>query len=358
MAADESSNTSWGGRVKQPAIIVASLFAVALAACVIPAMAADDRIPATAGFSGNVIFGVGVLDLESNVVAGNKLLGVDNKTISSLNASPQSATSVYPMITGEVRYTFSSGWQAFFGSSVEDLLTLDFSQRLGVRKAWDRVGVMGLALMFSGTPAEVWADPYLVGVPRSDTARDANGLRLDWWRMFDSNFFLQARSRKIRINNEQSGTDPALGLTPAEISSLRRNGNDNLLTVGYRWFNGTSLWQPEISFGKANRDGNAVSNDMTMAKLTYSYWNNDWVLVASGLVFRQKFDNANPVFGQKTDANSYALTVTAARKLTMGGGNWRAFASAAYGRSNADVNFFDIKALGFNLGLQYGFGAQ
>jgi len=344
--------------MRKPAILAANLFAAALVVCAIPAMAADDRIPATAGFSGNVIFGAGFLGLENNLVAGNKLLGVDNKTISSVNASPQSANSVYPMITGEVRYTFSNGWQAFLGSSVEDLLTLDFSQRLGVRKEWDRVGVMGLALLFSGTPAEVWADPYLVGVPRADTNRDSTGLRLDWWRVLDSDFFIQARTRKIRINNEQSGTDPALGLTPAEISSLRRNGNDHLLTIGYRWVNGQSLWQPEISFGKQDRDGNAVTNDTTMAKLTYSYRYDDWTLVASGLVFRQSYDNANPVYGEKTDASSYALTFTALRRLTMGDGNWRAFGSVFYGKSNADVNFFDSKGLGINLGVQYAFGAQ
>ena len=62
-------------------------------------------------------------------------------------------------------------------------MTLDFNTRLGIRKQWDQVGIMGVSLLFSGLPAEVWEDPYLVGTPRSDTDRDSSGLRLDWCRV-------------------------------------------------------------------------------------------------------------------------------------------------------------------------------
>ncbi len=320
------------------------------------AYASDDKVRTEHGFYGNVLFGAGYLDLESNLIAGNKLVDVEDSSIQSVTQSPDSNDDVFPFISGEVNYAFGDRWEAFFGGSIEDYVTLDFSTRLGIRKQWDQVGIVGIGLLFSGLPPEVYEDPYLVGTPRNDTDRDSSGLRFDWWRILDSNFFLQISTREIDVDNERSGTDPALGLTSDEILLLRRDGDDRRVTLGYRWVNGPHLVQPEVTIGENDRDGDAISADTAAVQLTYSYDEGDWRWVAVGSFFNYDYDRANPVYDRKVDSDGYALSVTGFRKLHTGDGNWRAFGSATYADEDSDVNFHDSTALGFNLGVAYFFG--
>ena len=338
------------------AVIAAAV--CALAAVSTAAMAADDKVPASNGFSGNLIFGAGYIDLESNLYKGNTLLDVETQTINSVFDSPRSESDAYPFVTGEIGWTFGDRWQVYFGNDIGDLVTLDFSQRLGIRKEWDGVGVVGIAALLSGMPAEVWADPYLAGTPRSDTDRDSTGLRLDWWRILDSGFFLQLKTRKIDIDNEQSGTDPALGLTAGEISQLRRDGDDSRITLGYRWKDGKETWQPEFIIGEDDRDGKAVSADVTGVKLTYTYAGNLWTMVGTGSFFKSDYDQANPIYDRKIDSDAYALGFSAARKLEVGDGRWSVVGSLVYGDEDSDVNFHDGTAMGVNIGAAYRFGAR
>jgi hypothetical protein len=296
------------------------------------------------------------MDLESNLVAGNSLIDANTRTISSVNQSPPSNDTVYPFVGGEVNYTFGDRWEAFFGGSIEDYLTLDLTTRLGLRKEVERVGVAGLSLLFSGMPAEAWEDPYLVGSPRRETDRDSTGVRFDWWRILGSGFFFQYSMREIEVDTELSGTDPALGLTADEIALLRRDGDNSRMRLGYRWQNGRSLWQPEITIGEDDRDGEAVSSDFMSAQLSYSYFGDSWTIVGSGTFFEREYDAANPIYGREVDDDGYALSVTVFRKLATGDGNWRAFGSIAYADSDSDVDFHDTTVTAANIGVAYFFG--
>jgi hypothetical protein len=332
------------------------LSAAVLACTVTPAFASDDRISTNPGFHGNVLFGGGYIDLESNLVSGNKLIDVKDSSIQSVNQSPESNDDAFPIISGEVNYAFGDRWEAFFGGSLEDYVTLDFNTRLGLRKQWDQVGIMGLSLLFTGLPAEVWEDPYLAGTPRSDTDRDSSGLRLDWWHILESNFYLQLVTREIDIDNEASGTDPALGLTPDEILLLRRDGDDRRITVGYRWENGPHTLQPEITIGEDDRDGDAVAADTSAVQLTYSYKATDWRWVSTAQYFNADHDAANPVYDRRIDSDGYALSLAGFRKLHVGDNNWSAYGSLTYADSDSDVDFHDATAFGLTLGVAYFFG--
>jgi len=329
--------------------IVAMSFAV-------PGFAADDRIREEPGFHGNVLFGGGYMDIESNLIAGNGLIDANTRTISSIDQSPPSNDTVYPFVSGEVNYTFGDRWEAFFGGSIEDYLTLDLATRLGLRKQVEGVGVAGLSVLFSGLPAEVWEDPYLVGSPRRETDRDSTGFRFDWWRILDSGFFFQYSMREIDVDNELSGTDPALGLTADEIALLRRDGDNSRISLGYRWQSGRSLWQPELTIGEDDRDGQAVSSDIESAQLTYSYFGDSWTIVGSGAFFRRDYDSANPVYDRKTDDDGYAFSASVFRRLAAGDGNWQAFLSLAYADSDSDVSFHDTTVTAANIGVAYFFG--
>jgi Protein of unknown function (DUF2860) len=338
-----------------------SLIAVPLALLASAAMAAKGGITEEVGFSGNVLFGAGYLDIENSYIAGNSLIDVKNSTISGFG-SPNGESDIYPVFTGEVNYTFEDRWQLFFGNDLEDLATLDTVQKLGVRKQWDGVGVMGGSLLLSGIPGEVWEDPYLLNVSRSDTDRDSMGIQFDWYRILNSNFFLTLNTREIDIDNEQSGqqfcNDPGNGIVDpsACLNSLRRDGDDSRLSVGYRWKNGSSVWEPQITVGEDDRDGNAISRDVMALKLSYSYLGEVWIPVASVAYLDYEYDATNPVFNQRTDADGYAVSFSVFRKLELWDGNWSAVGNVVVSDIDSRVNFNDSYAFGLNAGVNYAFG--
>jgi hypothetical protein len=81
-----------------------------------------------------VVVGGGLADLKSNTVAGNNLIDIGQPVIDSVAQRPRSDDTFHPVITGEINYTFGGGWQAFFGTSLEDAVTLDGVTQLGARK--------------------------------------------------------------------------------------------------------------------------------------------------------------------------------------------------------------------------------
>ncbi|HSM28517.1 MAG TPA: hypothetical protein VK855_10485, partial [Thioalkalivibrio sp.] len=82
------------------ALRVAWVLGVApIAMAVGPVFAADDRVPATQGFHGNLLLGAGYFDLESNLVAGNDLIDASTRTIGSVTQAPPSNDTTYAIVS-------------------------------------------------------------------------------------------------------------------------------------------------------------------------------------------------------------------------------------------------------------------
>jgi len=341
-------------------IVAASLLAVPLALITGTVIGAQSGVTEDTGFSGNVLFGAGYLDLENSYVAGNKLIDVKNNTISGYG-SPSGESDAYPFFSGEINYTFDNRWQAFFGSNLEDLATLDMVQKLGARKQWDGVGVMGASLLLSSIPGEVWEDPYLLNSSRSDTNRDSTGIQLEWFKILDTNFYLELNTREIDIDTETSGKSTAPGAYGAIVCDqtcqnlLRRDGDDTRLKIGYRWNNGDSTWEPEITVGEDDRDGNAISRDVMGLKLSYSYAGEVWTPVASVAYVDYDYNESNPIVGN-TDADGFTGSLSLFRKLEMGDGNWSAVGNLILSDIESDAEFNDSYAFGLTAGVNYAFG--
>ena len=165
-----------------------SLSIAALSAIASPAALAIEPIPETPGWRGFVVVGGGYVDLKSNTVAGNNLIDIGQPVIDSVTQRPRSDDTFHPVVTGEINYTFSGGWQAFFGTSLEDAVTLDGVTQLGARKDLGSAGILQGGFLFSGIPTQVWEDPYAEGVRREETDRDSTGVRLEWDRILGSAF--------------------------------------------------------------------------------------------------------------------------------------------------------------------------
>ncbi len=333
------------------------------AACLMPVLAlAIEPVPEASGWRGLVVLGAGYIDLESNLVAGNRLIDIGEATVGSVTSAPASDSTLHPILTGEVNYTFGNRWQAFFGTSLEDALTLDAVVQLGLRKDLGRTGILQGGILYSGIPTEVWEDPYAEGVPRDETDRDSAGLRLQWDRILGSAFELTLSYRDVSVDTERSGVGvTSVTCTAACQDLLRRDGDQYFVDVSYLFTLGDGQrhrLRPKLRYLMDERDGAAISSDAYLAQLTYLYLGQGYNVVTNLALGGSSYDEANPIFGEKTDSSRYAVDTTLLYRLPTASGRWQALATVLWGEDDSDVRFNDASVFQVGIGATYRFGAQ
>lgn len=312
------------------------------------------KIPQQSGFSGYVLGGVTFVDYESNLYKGPD----GDKTIDSLG-SPESQSATTPLINFDLRYTFAdTRTQIVLGNQIQDALRYDFTQIFGVRQEISQYGIISGAYVFSAMPGEVWSDPFATGVKRDDTDRTSNGFRLGWEQVMGSNFAVMYTMRNIDIDHERSGNQlVAQGkIIEAERRTLDRNGDINSLEFSYNWMMAKGhILSPSITLTKADLDGDAVSYDGGSIQLSYGYHSPRWSLISNVFAGKRNYDERNPVFNRKADADEYGLGATFFWHNLMGVKDLSSQVTASFARSDSDINFYNAQASSLSLGLLYKF---
>jgi len=328
----------------------------------VPAALAIEPIPTTPGWRGFVVVGGGYADLKSNTVAGNNLIDIGQPVIDSVSQQPRSDDAFHPVITGEINYTFGGGWQAFFGTSLEDAVTLDGVTQLGARKDLGSAGIVQGGLLFSGIPTQVWEDPYAEGVSRKETDRDSTGVRLEWDRILGSAFDVTFSYRDISVDTERSGQGVTSVACDADCQELlRRDGDLYSFDVSYLFRlgeGGRHLVRPMVRYTTDDREGDAISSDGYRLQLSYVFLGQGYS-VASNLAYgSSSFDARNPIFGARTDADGVVVDSTLFYRLPFESGRWQAVGSVLWGEGDSDVDFHDNELFMISAGVMYRFGAR
>ncbi len=266
------------------------------------------------------------------------------------------------MVTGEINYTFGNGWQAFFGTSLEDAVTLDGVTQLGARKDLGSAGILQGGVLFSGIPTQVWEDPYAEGVRREETDRDSTGLRLQWDRVLGTALELTFSYRDISIDTERSGEGVTSVACDASCQDLlRRDGDQYHFDASYLFRLGDGqrhLVRPMVRYTIDDREGDAISGDAYRLQLSYIFLGQGYT-VASNVAFGgATHDERNPIFGRKTDSDRFVVDTTLFYRLPADSGRWQAVGSVLWGEEDSDVDFHDSEVTSVNLGVMYRFGAR
>jgi len=341
-------------------VLAALLAAVTCAAA--PVAGAIEPIPETPGWRGFFLVGAGYTEVESNLAAGNRLIEVGHDTIASVNDSPRSDDTFHPVFTGEVTYTFANRWQAFFGTALEDALTLDAVTQLGARRELGTAGALQAGFQFGSIPTEVWEDPYAEGVARQATDRDTQGLRLQWDRILGSAFELTLSYRDIEIDTELSGQGVTSVACDAACQALLvRDGEQIFGEVSYLMRLGANrnhLLRPSFRYTSHDLDGAAMAGESTMLQLSYVYVGSGYTVVTNVAGGSRDHDAANPIFGRKTDSDRLVADATLLYRLPGGDGRWQLVGNALWGEDDSDVDFHDSSAFSFSIGAMYRFGGR
>ena len=315
-----------------------------------------EPIPEESGFSGFIRPGIAYLNFKSNMVASFLGYDLSKKRINSLTDSPNSQDNVLVLAPFSVEYTFASTrTQLFLGTDLTDLVRFDYSQQLGVKQEIGSLGVLQGGILFSGIPAKVWKDPYVVNQKRRETSRDSTGARLVWDRMFGSALELRYTYRNIDISREKSGQ--FLGLSANQRKLLKRDGDRHIGEILYRFnFAKKHRLTPAFGYTFDDRDGGAMKSDSYDFQLTYSYQGDSFTLTANALIGKADYDDKNPIYLKTQDDDHYGIQGTLYYKnpwdwTLLGSNPMNFYLGAAYVDTDSNIDFYDQEVFMTTLGV-------
>ncbi|GAA4498600.1 DUF2860 family protein [Pseudaeromonas paramecii] len=310
-------------------------------------------IPKEDGFSGFVFAGAAYNNVDSNILVGPSKN--DSRRIGSLS-DMASSDGTDLSLNFDLRYTFADArTQIYLGNLIQDAMRLDFSQQLGVRHEFGDQGIGSLAYVFSGIPTKVWQDPYRTGSDRSTTDRTSRGVRLGWDGIAGSAFDASYTYRKIELDDERSGQSIS-SLSPAERASLNRNGSSQAVDLAYNWLLSPGrVLRPSLTYSVKDADGDAMDYSRLTGQLSYSVRTPQYSLISNLFAGTLRYDEANPVFDRKADATEYGLNVNFIWHRLAGIDKLNGTLMATYGKSDADVHFFDSELSQLSAGVLYNF---
>ncbi|MHC5073787.1 MAG: DUF2860 family protein [Planctomycetota bacterium] len=315
-------------------------------------------VPEESGASGFINAGAAYMEIKTNMIKGNKIISFGDDTISSITSSPGTESEVIPLFSGEVAYTFGdSRTQIYLGNQLEDILTFDTASLLGVRKEFGDNGTGAISYVFNGIVTEVWEDPYVAGAKRRETDRESNGIRLEWDRIVGSNFGVQLQSRKIDIDDERSGTLGGLGLTPAQIGLLDREGDSYRGEVYYTWrLGGGHSLVPAFRAGQNDLDGDAMAADVYAIRLHYAYRSEKYTIVVTGHVGNEDFDKTNPIYAKSREDDVYGVGLTAMLHQPFGWPEGMSLVgTVGYYEADSNIDFYNSEVFLAGTSIMYNF---
>ena len=338
--------------------IPVTLYPVLLfAGIVLPVSAAKAAmgIPDESGFSGFINLGLGGLGIKSNVMAetGLGLVDLGDDTIDELNNSPDRQNGVLPVFNFEATYTFAdSRTQVYVGNLLEDFVRFDMNAAIGVRQEIGDAGLLGVNLLASSIPTEVWKDPFLVGQRRKQTERNSEGFRVQWSDIYGSGLELRYTARDVEIDDERSGL--SLDLTDTELGLLVRDGDHNRFDVRYEYTSedGRHIVTPGLAYIDHDREGKAVSSDGYGLDLNYMYvYQPRLRFVVNAGYSRLDSDAVHPVYGVKDDTTRLGLALAAFYAQPFGMEGWVLNVSAAAFEDDHEIRFYDTTVRLLTVGM-------
>ena len=337
--------------------IVRNLFrACVLIALVTPAAPAIEPIPEESGFSGFVNFGAAYMKAETNMAKGAKVFTIGDDRIDSIFNGPDSESTASPILNFEFAYTFAeSRTQLYVGNQLEDFLRFDYSTLLGIRQEFSDKSIAGISYVTTGIPTEVWKDPYVAGAKRQDTDRTSDGFRLELDRPAGTMFGFQYQWRDIEIDDELSGTLGGLGLTPAEIDMLDRQGDHHRGEINYLWLlDERQAIIPALRYARHDYGGDAMAFDRYAFILSYALKSPKYSFVANASVGMHDYDSTNPIYGKTQDDDTYGVGLTGFLHQPFGlPENYSLVGTLAFYETDSNIEFYDAQVFLAGLSLFY-----
>jgi len=300
------------------------------------------------------------MEIKSNMISGIDAFSVSlgDSTINSINDSAESKSLALPSFSLNLKYTFSTQTQVFIGNSLENILQFDTATVAGVKQQFSDKSILEFSFISSPlvTPVQVWADPYVQGVARTETDRTSKGFRLEYAKILGSGFGLKYSNRTTEIDNELSGTVQA-GLTTAQAQLLDREGDSKTIAAYYRFkpIRGRHVFELALSQQTDDLDGAAMSGDEQRFSMTYAYIGERFIIASNILVSNMEYDAVHPIYGVTREDDTLGIGLVVFDNKIFGSKNWIGQATAVWYDLDSNIEFYDSFARLFSVGVKYQF---
>ncbi|MGB0866006.1 MAG: DUF2860 family protein [Granulosicoccaceae bacterium] len=310
----------------------------------VPVFAIGPVKPLSPGFGGNAAVMVGGVENKSNL---------DTKQSDRLDSLTQLNTTdgrELLLPTFELNYNLKNeATQFYLGTPVERFLNLNFGVEIGVRQHVAKNKVIRIAYLPAVLDAERWADPFLIGVPRTTTDQSSTGILVG----FDSPVFtLNYAQGKVEIEDERSGS----ALDIASQDALRRDGNYHALAINLAVpIKQGVLLQPSVVHVIADLDGEAMAHTQTSFDLGLMLLLQNAKLRLSVGTGNRRHDADNPAFGQRQQDELLSASILYLRDRIDVRGKPGLTLLLNHNNSDSNINFLDESRSMLSVGLRWSF---
>ena len=123
----------------------------------------------------------------------------------------------------------------------------------------------------------------MANVDRVQTERHSYGLRFMWDKILNSNFRIQYSVRRIKIGNEDSGSQ--LWLTPEQQAQLNRKGFTNTVEMVY-WIKlkKKQLIASALVYIRDDREGSARARNAIEARVNCSWFGKQFTVTTNAFI--------------------------------------------------------------------------
>ncbi|WP_263081197.1 DUF2860 domain-containing protein [Endozoicomonas sp. Mp262] len=299
------------------------------------------------GFSGEVSILAGFTHKHSQ-------FNTDNKSTSTLDQSGGSQGKYLMAPMGLVRYTFADqDRQLFFGSSRSDLALGNFYIEAGYRQSFQQNGTMSFSIIPGVISTKTWADPFITGEDREETRQKRQAVRFQYKNIMGSDFSIELAAGKTKVDEEKSGQR---NYTDAQQELLKREGNIFLAKGSHRYKLSRNLFlRSALIYMKDKADGDAMASNAYGIEGGIVSMQADSTLALTLSYKQARFDETNPVFGEKQKDHRYSAFLAYSYDEPFSLKDWDFIALTGYNYTHSNIDFYEEKSLLLMAGLSYKF---
>lgn len=195
-------------------------------------------------------------------------------------------------------------------------------------------------------PDRVWEDPYLLGVPRTETDRERFGGTLGLKDIVGTSWSASYTLRRIEVEQDRAGE---------AYPDLERGGLTHQLEISHRFDLGGSLIMGSAAYERADLDGDAAAYDAAAATATWVIPWRQFQFMLGAEVGYDWHRASHPLFGStREDLRLGANAIITYREpFGITGSELGALGAWTYEDSNCD--FYDAQSIHLGMFIGYHF---